>query len=302
MTDGQLLERFATSQDEEAFEALVRRHGPMVLGLCRQMTGDEHAAEDAFQATFLVLVRNVATIRKHESLGSWLYGVARRVSSKARSGARRWVLAGHVAEMTADETEVQAGLDREEARPILRDEVGRLPEKYRAPIVLCYFEGRSHEEAAAQLAWPVGTVKGRLARARDILQARLTRRGVALSAGLMLLLESRTARASLPEGLVQSTLIAAARAVRLPGPRVTPARLLLVLAVVLAARSLPLLGNVPLAGARPRGAAEATISPAAEVPAARGPAAIPAGVVDPGPAGDGPATACKRPPGQEDRD
>ncbi len=203
MTDADLLERFVTAHDEAAFEGLVRRHGPMVLGLCRRALRDDHAADDAFQATFLVLVRNARTIRKRDSLASWLYGVALRVTRKAKVGAKQRELVHH-GEATVP-IGPEADYDRSEVRPIIHDEVDRLPEKYRAPIVLCYFEGQSHEEAARQLDWPVGTVKGRLSRARGILQSRLVRRGLALSLGLVAFLEDE-ATAAVPETLVESTV------------------------------------------------------------------------------------------------
>ncbi|HEY2154751.1 MAG TPA: sigma-70 family RNA polymerase sigma factor [Isosphaeraceae bacterium] len=209
MTDGELLERFVNGRDETAFESLVRRHGAMVLGLCRRALGDDHEAEDAFQATFLVLVRNARTIRKRESLASWLYGVAQRVARRAQSRAKQRSLVLHGEATVA--TGPDSDHDRFELKPIVHDEVERLPEKYRAPIVLCYFEGQSHEEAARQLDWPVGTVKGRLSRARGILQSRLVRRGVALSLGLVVLLEDE-AGAAVPESLVEATVQAAVRA------------------------------------------------------------------------------------------
>ena len=209
MTDGELLERFVDGGDESAFESLVRRHGPMVLGLCRRALRDAHEAEDAFQATFLVLVRNARTIRKRESLASWLYGVARRVARRAQTGAkhRSMVLHGEAMVSTGPDSDD----DRFEVLPIVHDEVERLPEKYRAPIVLCYFEGQSHEEAARHLDWPVGTVKGRLSRARGILQSRLVRRGLALSLGLVAFLEDE-ASAAVPEPLVEATVQSAVRA------------------------------------------------------------------------------------------
>ena len=211
MTDGELLERFVTARDEAAFEGLVRRHGPMVLGLCRRALRDDHEAEDAFQATFLVLVRNAQTIRKRDSIASWLYGVALRVTRKAQVGAKRQRALVHHGEATvAIGPETETDGDRLELRPILHDEVDRLPDKYRAPIVLCYFEGQSHEEAARQLDWPVGTVKGRLSRARGILQSRLVRRGLALSLGLVAFLEEE-AVAAVPESLVESTVQSALR-------------------------------------------------------------------------------------------
>ncbi len=224
MTDAELLDRFVSGRDETAFESLVRRHGPMVLGLCRRALGDDHEAEDAFQATFLVLVRNARTIRKRESLASWLYGVAQRVARRARARAKQQspVLHGEATVLTGHDPDQ----DRFELKPILHDEVERLPEKYRAPVVLCYFEGQSHEEAARQLEWPVGTVKGRLSRARGMLQSRLVRRGVALSLGLVVMLEEE-ASAAVPESLVEATVQSAVRselaeAATSPGLRDTP--------------------------------------------------------------------------------
>jgi RNA polymerase sigma factor (sigma-70 family) len=207
MTDGQLLDHFVKTRDETSFEALVRRHGPMVLGLCRRSLQDDHEAEDAFQTTFLTLVNNARTIRKQDSLGSWLYGVAQRVTLKAkiRAGKRNRLTQGET--MAVDDHD-SSEADLQEIRPVLHEEVGRLPEKYRAPIVLCYLEGQTHEEAARQLEWPVGTVKGRLSRARELLHSRLSRRGIALSLGLVAILKSE-ARAAVPESLVESTVRAA---------------------------------------------------------------------------------------------
>lgn len=205
VSDADLLARFIARRDEAAFELLLWRHGSMVLHLCRDVTRDEHAAEDAFQATFLALVRKAASIRSRESLGAWLYRVAYRVALRARRGERE---TAHVdlAEIPAarelpDEAELR------ELRPLLHEEVQRLPAKYRTPVVLCYLEGLTHEEAARQLGWPKGTVAGRLARAREMLRKRLTRRGVALSTALAALaLAPPTASAVVPAALVQMTL------------------------------------------------------------------------------------------------
>jgi RNA polymerase sigma factor (sigma-70 family) len=182
-TDAELLGRFVARREEAAFEALVRRHGPMVLAVCRQLLADPYDAEDAFQATFLVLVRKAASLHRPGLLGSWLYGVAYRVAVRARARAgRRRCREREGVEMAASQpADEPCGA---ELRPLLYDEVNRLPEKYRTPIVLCYFQGKTNEEAARQLAWPVGTVKGRLTRARALLRVRLTRRGWALPAGL----------------------------------------------------------------------------------------------------------------------
>jgi RNA polymerase sigma factor (sigma-70 family) len=204
-TDGQLLQRFAAKQDEAAFAILVRRHGTMVLGVCRRVLDNEHDAEDAFQATFLVLARQAQSIRKLESVGSWLYGVAYRISLRARSdAARRRALEEQARTMPEQDPFVEAAW--RELRPVLDEEVDRLPAKYRAPIILCYLEGKTNTEAARELGWTKGTVSGRLARARELLRTRLARRGVTVAPALLLLLLSR-------ESLtisVSSTLVAAA--------------------------------------------------------------------------------------------
>jgi len=213
-SDAQLLERFAAQRDERAFAALLERHGPMVMGVCRRVLQDYHAAEDAFQATFLVLARRAPAIAQPELLGNWLYGVAYRTAVRAKlNAARRSAYERQAAPMlTAEPTqevawrEMQAGLDEER---------NRLPEKYRAPLVLCYLEGRTNEEAARKLGCPTGSMSGRLSRGRELLRKRLTRRGVLLSAGLLAALLS-PARASaavsavLAESTVQAALIFAA--------------------------------------------------------------------------------------------
>ena len=190
LADGQLLERFLDRRDESgerAFEALVARHGPMVYRVCRQILGDSHEAHDAFQAVFLVLARRAGSVRDRESVGSWLYGVGLRVAARARAGMIRRRTREQPAGDDLDAVEAAdvastapSSLDAE----VVHQEVGRLSEKYRAPIVLCYLEGLTHDEAAARLNWPVGTVRSRLARARDQLRGRLARRGMAAPAGL----------------------------------------------------------------------------------------------------------------------
>lgn len=235
LTDRQLLERFALLREETAFAALVERHGPVVLGLCRRMLHNAHDADDAFQATFLVLVRRAGSIRNRDSVGSWLYGVAYRVALEARTrSARRRVRETEAATMTtpdswenepiAPETGRESSADWRELRPMLDAELYRLPEKYRAPVILCYLEGKTNEEAAEQLAWPTGTVKGRLSRARDLLRARLNRRGVALSVAALVPLFAERATASVPPALasltVQSSLAMAAGKVLASTPAV----------------------------------------------------------------------------------
>jgi RNA polymerase sigma factor (sigma-70 family) len=194
--------------DAGLFEVLVRRHGPMVLGVCRRLLRDPHATEDAFQATFLVLLRKANTLRKRELLANWLYGVAYRTALKARTQAvRRSAHARPLIDMPAGESE--SDLVWKDLRPVLDEEVERLPAKYRMPVVLCYLEGKSFEEAARQLGWPAGTVSGRLARARQLLRTRLTRRGLGLSGGLLAMALSRTASATVPSQLRIATIRAA---------------------------------------------------------------------------------------------
>ncbi|MHB1560251.1 MAG: sigma-70 family RNA polymerase sigma factor, partial [Isosphaeraceae bacterium] len=222
LSDGELLERFAASRRddprresaESAFEAIVARHGPAVLSVCRQVLGDNHAAEDAFQATFLVLVRRAGSLRLRNSgsLGSWLYGVAYRTALKARKGAmRRRTREQRVAiPESRGGTAVVVEVERADLASALHAEVARLPAKYRAPLVLCYFEGRSNDEAAGALNWPVGTVRCRLSRGREMLRKRLIRRGLTLSVATGLAAgeswAASVARAEVPAHLVRATL------------------------------------------------------------------------------------------------
>jgi RNA polymerase sigma factor (sigma-70 family) len=186
VSDAQLLQRFVNGHDETAFELLVWRHGPMALGVCRRILHDTHDAEDAFQATLLALARKARAIRKGGSVGSWLYKVAYRVALRARAQSlRRLRHEKQVAELPAVvDTRAEDPAWRE-LGPVLDEELNRLPEKYRAAVVLCYLEGLTNDEAARQLRWPAGTVKTRLARARELLGSRLTRRGFVLGAGLV---------------------------------------------------------------------------------------------------------------------
>src|SRR5262249_34944955 len=197
------------ARDEAVFELLLWRHAAMVLDVCQGVLRDAHAAEDAFQATFLVLARKAASIGKGESLGGWLYRVAYRVELKARArGAKQPdgppQPLDALAARAADPADAAA---LRELRPLLYEEVERLPAKYRAPVVLCYLEGKTNAEAACQLGWTRGTVSGRLARARDLLRRRLTRRGLALSGvALLALLVPGTASAAVPAALVDATV------------------------------------------------------------------------------------------------
>jgi RNA polymerase sigma factor (sigma-70 family) len=207
--DADLLGRFIGTRDEAAFNELLYRHGPLVFGVCRSILGDTSDAADAFQATFLVLVHRARSISKRSSLSSWLYGVAYRVAVRARAGAsRRQALPREGADMVAREPTLDPA-DAEIAA-IVHEEVHNLPEKYRVPIVLCYVEGRTRGEAALELRCSEGAIKGRLERARDLLQRRLLRRGVALAAGLSAIaLGGEAARAAVPAALVDATLRAA---------------------------------------------------------------------------------------------
>jgi RNA polymerase sigma factor (sigma-70 family) len=183
-TDGQLLEAFLSDGEESAFEALLRRHGPMVLGVCRRVLRNDADAEDAFQATFLVLFHKAASLRRSGPLGSWLYGVAFRTALGAKSAAARRS-AKEEARRTMAVPQPLAEDTWREVQAVLDQELSRLPEYYRIPIVLCDLEGKSRKDAARQLGWPVGTVSGRLARGRMLLAKRITRHGITLSGGAL---------------------------------------------------------------------------------------------------------------------
>ena len=187
LTDGELLDRYtarraesaeAAAAAEMAFAALVDRHGPMVWGVCRRVLGDTHEAEDAFQATFLVLVRKAGSVRVDGSLGRWLYGVAHRVALRARSEAeRRGSRIDRVPPRSSDDPAGEVELS--DLRDAMSEELDRLPAKYRCPIELCHLQGMTYDQAARQLDWPVATVKSRLTEGRLRLRQRLARRGLA---------------------------------------------------------------------------------------------------------------------------
>jgi RNA polymerase sigma factor (sigma-70 family) len=221
--DGHLLGLFVSTRDEAAFAALVRRHGPMVLGVCRRVIGDPHLAEDAFQATFLVLARRAASVRPRHLVGHWLYGVAYRTALKARGVAVRRM---------AKEKQVDAmphpPVPPDEAwadlQPVLDAELARLPDKYRIPVVLCDLGGRTQRDVARELRLPPATLANRLAAARRLLAKRLTQRGVALSGGAVAAaLGWHAATSAVPPSLAASTVkaacaAAAGTAVGLPAP------------------------------------------------------------------------------------
>jgi RNA polymerase sigma factor (sigma-70 family) len=209
LTDGQLLEGYVARGEEGAFEALVRRHGPMVLGVCRRILHHAHDAEDAFQATSLVLARKAASIVPRDAVGNWLYGVACRTAMKARGAAvRRRLRESQAPPQTPGERDDPA---LQELLALLDEELRRLPDKYRTPVVLCALEGKTRKEAAQLLGWPEGTVSSRLAVARARLAARMSRRlGAALPGGaLALVLAPGAASAGVPPPLVGVTVKAA---------------------------------------------------------------------------------------------
>src|SRR5262249_4723277 len=208
-TDAQLVAQFAATRDEAAFAALVERHGAMVLRVCRRVLPDAHAAEDAFQAVFLVLARKASAIRKRESLGSWLHGVALRLAHKAKAQAARAARPDERPQPPASDP-----LDEitwREVQQVLDAELERLPERYRVPIVLCYLQGRTRDEVATRLGWTAQQCKGRLERGRERLRGRLVRRGIALSAALSASFLSERAGAAVPALLAVGVIPAAVK-------------------------------------------------------------------------------------------
>lgn len=206
LADGELLKRFLVGQDQAAFAMLVRRHGPMVLGVCRRVLQHEQDAEDAFQATFLVLVRKARSLRSPSTLASWLFGVARRTAleMKTASTKRRAKEASAISQDKSGEDKLADWL------PLLDEELARLPQKYREAIVLCDLEGKTRQEAARVLNCAEGTVASRLARGRSMLAARLSRRGVEVSVAVLTptIVASRASAELLPN-LISRTVEAA---------------------------------------------------------------------------------------------
>ena len=212
-SDGQLLEAFLTRREEAAFTALLRRHGPMVMGVCRRVLRNSHDAEDAFQATFLVLARKAATVKPRDMVGNWLYGVACRTAMKARamSVKRR---AKESQAKGATRAEPSGNGSSEELLARLDYELSRLHDKYRVPIVLCELEGKPRKEAARLLGLPEGTLSWRLAHAKKLLARRLSRYGTLAVAAL---LAESAASAQLSPALLQATVQAVLKAVVVPG-------------------------------------------------------------------------------------
>jgi RNA polymerase sigma factor (sigma-70 family) len=206
LSDRELLARFVAARDDAAFTVLIERHGPMVFGVCRRALPNFHDAEDACQATFLVLARKAASVRKKTALSSWLHGVACRVAvNLKRNHARRQSREGRV-EAPAQK-DPPAEVSWREVQAILDDELEQLPERYRTPVILCYLECLTRDEAAQQLGLSPGSLHGRLERARDLLRQRLTRRGLTLAAAMSAAaLGERVAQAALaPTFVVSST-------------------------------------------------------------------------------------------------
>jgi RNA polymerase sigma factor (sigma-70 family) len=262
--DAELLGRFIARKDQDAFAALVARHGAMVLAVCRRVLPGAADAEDAFQATFLLLARKAAGLRRPAALAAWLHGVALRVSRKARTaGIRRAAapLAHDVPDGHPDPLDV---LTSRELLAILDEEVGRLPEAYRLPVVLCYLQGRTAAEAARMLGWTAGSVRGRLERGRARLQQRLTRRGLAVPAGL--LTAALAAPPSAPAAILEAAISALAKGVP-ASPRVaalaTAAGGALAVRLKLAAALLLALGALAAGAAAVRQPASSPEPPAA---------------------------------------
>ena len=209
LPNGELLARFLKHQDESAFAVLVHRYGALVLGVCRRTLYDPTDAEDAFQATFLVLARKASSIRRPEALASWLHGVAYRAARKLRTARlRREHITEPLIEVAEPDSTV-ANVTWQEVQTVLDDELARLPEAYRTPLVLCYLEGKTQDEAAQQLGWTLGALRGRLQRGRERLRLLLERRGLTLSVALL----SATLIHAKPHAAVSAALeVATARA------------------------------------------------------------------------------------------
>lgn len=209
MTDSRLLDLYVRQKDDAALAGLIRRHGPMVWGVCHRILRNHHDAEDAFQATFLVLVRKVATIRQKELVANWLYGVARQTAIRAKVATfKRVMRERQVTEMP--EREAVQPKFQDDLELLLDQELNRLPQKYRVLIILRDLEGRTHKEVAQQLGRPEGTVAGQLARARAMLAKRLSRRGLVVSGSTLgAALSAQVGSASTPAMVVSSTIQAA---------------------------------------------------------------------------------------------
>jgi len=259
IADADLLRQFRESRDPAAFESLVRRHGPGVMSACRKVLSDDADVEDAFQAAFLILLRDGRSIRKGASVGSWLYGVAHRVALKARAARRRRT---HVESRAPARESTTHDLSWPEACAILHEELDRLPDKYRLPVMLCYLEGLARDEAARRLGVSLNAVRNRLERGRARLRDRLARRGIALSAGLLATVTG-SAAALVPTSLVRATSSAVLR----PSARVaTLAATVLGAGTIKIAMGLTLVAAL-LIGAGLRAGPTPKVSPSKEMPA-----------------------------------
>jgi RNA polymerase sigma factor (sigma-70 family) len=221
LSDSQLLSRYvdACGRDtvaEAAFRELVNRHGPMVLAICRQLLKRSHDADDAFQATFLILVRKARSIRVGESLAPWLCSVAYRTARRAREVAARYrpIDAARMEEPASTAPDDRYQLD---VRPLLHEELDRLPGKFRDVIVLCHLEGKSHEEASQLLRWPIGTVSSRLSRGRRLLKSRLERRGLEVAPAVLSASWLASTPGAVSPPLLKSTVAAAVGSATAPG-------------------------------------------------------------------------------------
>jgi RNA polymerase sigma factor (sigma-70 family) len=299
LLDGQLLERFTRGHEDAAFAALVRRHGPLVLGVCRRVLHDMHDAEDAFQATFLVLAQKARSIAKRESLGSWLYKVAYRVAVRARGQEA----ARHIREKQASakpSPDPLAEITGRELLTALDGELQQLPERYRAPLVLHYLQGEAHHLVARRLGWSLRTLRRRLAQGRECLRARLERRHLGLPAALLLAgLGAGAKAAPVPAPLAAATVRTAARALTDSAGEVTASAVAELAAGTLGAMrasKLPWLAAVLLAAAC-SAAAGWLVYQGGRLPAAAAAEAHP-----PAQAQKLPAAAAKRParPGKPD--
>jgi RNA polymerase sigma factor (sigma-70 family) len=207
--DGDLLARFANNRDEAAFELLVWRHHRLVLGVCRKVLRDPHAADDAFQATFLILARKAGTIARRAAVAGWLYRVAYRCAQRARREAARHAarsVSGQDLLTIPTSPAPEPAADRSDNDGLLTEELAQLPERYRLPVVLCYLEGRTYDDAAARIGCPKGTLSTRLTRARELLRARLAARGVTVSAAAITALLTDAASPAAPTALLADTL------------------------------------------------------------------------------------------------
>jgi RNA polymerase sigma factor (sigma-70 family) len=257
LSDARLLETFISEQDAAAFEVLVTRHGPRVLRVCRHVLGRSADADDAFQATFMVLARKASAIRDRISLGHWLHGVAHRVAVRSRANATRRRQFESKALPRSVDRPSEEEVDVEDLRRVLHEEIDRLPARLREPLLLCYLEGRTNEDAARLVGCPPSTLKERLARGRESLRSRLARRDVVLTLPLLLLLlPSRAPAEEVPPWLVEATIRVVKKRPRWTwgfdprgGPEGGP-RILLI--VVTAAAILGLGAAVALAAPTPR--------------------------------------------------